>query len=454
MKNLCLISFLLLFFCSAASAQCTSGDCRNGFGTYIYPSGARYVGQFQDGKIFGNGTCYFKDGSIYQGEWENGKPNGKGIKTFKDGRKLSGVWKKGALVRETGGSEKGKSRNGSEEQAGCISGDCKNGQGMYIYPSGAIYNGEFKNGEINGTGVCQYSDGSSYRGSWKNRYPDGIGTRTYADGTVRVGLWKQGQPVDEEGNILDAWVEEDNLFSEGFDIQSGCISGDCTNGRGTFAYPNGDKYEGKFANGKPNGSGIYSYLNGEKYIGIFRDGLSHGKGKVYKDNSIIQEGVWVEGEYVGMPHRELPKEGCTDGDCIDGFGTFIFRSGAKYTGTFNNGQPEGQGTMTYTNGEKYSGDWVSGKYEGEGTLYIHNGSKVSGYWREGVYAGKERRPTVIRPEPGFERNRLSKHQPNLKVWAVIVGVASYNHMPLLRYTDDDAYRMFALLEKPGRWCFG
>jgi len=39
-------------------------------------------------------------------------------------------------------------------------------------------------------------------------------------------------------------------------------------------------------------------------------------------------------------------------------------------------------------------------------------------------------------------------QSHAKVWAVIVGVASYNHISSLRYSDDDAYQMFAFLKSP------
>ncbi len=35
-----------------------------------------------------------------------------------------------------------------------------------------------------------------------------------------------------------------------------------------------------------------------------------------------------------------------------------------------------------------------------------------------------------------------------KVWAVVVGVASYTEMPTLRYSDDDAYQMYAFLKSP------
>jgi hypothetical protein len=435
--NICFI----LFFCLSPfflDAQCVSGNCRDGSGIYIYPSGNKYVGQFTNGRITGIGTCYYTDGSKYQGEWLNGLPEGKGVKVFVDGRKISGNWKRGELVKEKEEIAKG----AAEGQSGCVSGDCRNGKGIYIYSSGAVYIGEFKDGIIHGVGVCNYSDGSKYQGQWVDRLPEGIGTRTYADGKIRNGMWKAGLPVDEYGTILDEYITENDPIGYGFEMQTGCISGNCDDGRGTFAYPNGSKYEGTFKDGQPNGSGIYTYPNGEKYVGIFRNGFQHGKGKLYREDEVV-EGVWEEGEYVGKSTKEIKESGCLSGDCINGFGTFAFRDGAKYSGSFRNKTQNGKGTIVYANGDKYTGDWKDGIYDGEGTLYLQNGAKVSGLWRQGVYAGLVR--DKIKDNPIIN---LNSSKSKLKVWAVIIGVASYNHMPVLRYTDDDAYRMYAFLKSP------
>src|SRR5690606_27266621 len=57
---------------------------------------------------------------------------------------------------------------------------------------------------------------------------------------------------------------------------------------------------------------------------------------------------------------------------------------------------------------------------------------------------------VVTSEPRDTKSDIltARNAGQLKVWAVIVGVSSYNHMPTLRYTDDDAYRMFAFLKSP------
>lgn len=47
---------------------CKKGDCKNGIGEIHFPSGNRYVGDFQGGMIHGNGTFYFAGGNVFEGE--------------------------------------------------------------------------------------------------------------------------------------------------------------------------------------------------------------------------------------------------------------------------------------------------------------------------------------------------------------------------------------------------
>jgi len=44
----------------------------NGQGTYTYPNGEKYVGEWKDGEQNGQGTETYPDGSKYIGEWRNG----------------------------------------------------------------------------------------------------------------------------------------------------------------------------------------------------------------------------------------------------------------------------------------------------------------------------------------------------------------------------------------------
>ena len=331
--------------------------------------------------------------------------------------------------------------------AQCIAGDCQNGQGTFIYPSGAKYIGNFRNGEIHGVGVCYYTDGSKFSGEWKNRFPDGKGTKTYSDGTKRTGKWIKGKPVDDQGKILEEYIaaKKEEQQDDGTNIQSGCLSGDCKNGSGVFAYPDGSKYEGEFLNSKFEGNGTFYFANNDKYVGQFKENYPHGAGARYHSDGTVENGEWREGEFIGSSLIESGQAGCIQGDCTDGKGTYIFKEGsAKYIGDFKDAQPHGFGICTYANGDRYRGEWAEGAFMGKGTLYLHNGTEVTGYWRAGEFLGKDKpmdyEPVFTQPAPA------APVDINTKVWAVVIGVASYDHMPVLRYTDDDAYRFYAFLK--------
>ncbi len=71
----------------------------NCFGTFTFPDGARYVGEFKDNKYNGLGTWTFPDGRKYVGEFKDDEPNGQGIEYKADGTvTASGSWSNGKLV--------------------------------------------------------------------------------------------------------------------------------------------------------------------------------------------------------------------------------------------------------------------------------------------------------------------------------------------------------------------
>ncbi len=356
--------------------------------------------------------------------------------------------------------------------AQCIAGNCKNGRGTFVYPSGARYAGDFKNSEIHGKGTCLYSDGSRYEGEWANRYPEGKGIKFLKDGSKLTGTWKKGvlmdgQEVKSNGATLVAKGKQDG---DGMTIQSGCINGDCEDGQGIYAYPDGSKYEGQFNKGKIHGWGTFYYNNGDKYVGTFKENVANGKGTIFHADKTQTVGEWKDGEYIGSSLIESGRIGCIQGDCANGKGTYIYKDGeAKYIGEFKNDEPHGQGSVFYANGERYVGQWERGSFNGKGTLYLKDGTEASGYWKDGEYLSKENtespeKEQVINIEPktdtpktvvtNTEKPTNKKKEPEtketneLKVWALVVGVSSYDHMPVLKYTDDDAYRMYAFLKSP------
>lgn len=442
MKNATTLLLLLLpFLSSNIQSQCISGDCYSGYGIMIYDGGEKYVGDFFHTKRHGYGEYFYNDGSRYTGYWRRGKRHGQGKLVYLNGREEGGKWQKGKL--KTTNTSTALTAKGSTPSTrptiryGCVSGDCQDGQGTYIYPGGAVYVGTFHQGEIHGSGICYYPDGSVYKGQWAHRYPEGLGTKTYADRKKRTGKWHKGLPVDDQNNPISIGALEREIDQESIVIQSGCIRGDCANGRGIFAYLDGSRYEGQFEENFPDGQGIFYYPNGDQYMGEFVRGLKHGKGKIKYANGKIKSGQWREGEF--LTSQSKPTKGCIKGNCQSGFGTYIFKDNAIYEGAFKHGQPEGNGIVKYENGERYEGQFKNGAFNGFGTLITADNQKYSGSWINGSFAGNQ-------PTKPIAKNKTTV--PKIKIWALVIGVASYNHMPTLHFTDDDAYRMYAFLKSP------
>jgi len=333
---------------------CIYGDCVNGYGTYVWSSGEKYSGKWVNDKRKGQGTNYFTNGERYEGEWANDLRNGYGTNYYVDGTTKAGMWEND---RYTG--------TGSNSY-GCISGDCDNGYGIYTWQSGERYEGYWKYdksdniGKRNGYGTNEFSNGAKYTGNWvfdkkdgygtyyyqpeskyksyigdyvmgkmtgngtfeyrsgqkyvgelKDNYFHGEGTMYYADGTSETGIWE-----------YDKLVRKSNIS------RTGCISGNCDSGFGTYVLESGDKYIGTFSNGTYSGRGTYTFATGETYEGEFARGTYHGQG------------------------------------------TFIFTTGRKYVGEWANGTYNGIGTMFYPDGTTQSGLWENNEYKGSGQKNI------------------------------------------------------------------------------------
>ena len=107
MKKLFLYVFLglLLSGCSEQNQldECIKGDCNNGYGTFKWTFGDKYVGGFKDNERHGQGTHTWVSGEFvgdkYVGEYKDGQPYGQGTWTYEDGRIEKGILKKDKLIK-------------------------------------------------------------------------------------------------------------------------------------------------------------------------------------------------------------------------------------------------------------------------------------------------------------------------------------------------------------------
>ncbi|MEL6637394.1 MAG: caspase family protein [Bacteroidota bacterium] len=341
--------------------------------------------------------------------------------------------------------------------AQCIQGNCYDGRGTYVYPSGAKYQGQFRQGKINGEGVLYFSNGNRYSGQWVDHYRQGEGRLVFTNGDVYEGHFRRSKFHGK--GVLD--------FANG-DRYTGQWADDVMHGQGSYDYHNGDRYEGWFRQGKLHGKGTMYYHDGDRFVGHWKNNLKSGQGTYYRANGKKISGTWTAGKI----HRDQITSGsagiataststtqieagtaptsssgqlnCNNTYCHEGQGAYTYGDGTKWVGYFRNGQPEGEGVCYYANGDKYVGGWERHAPHGEGIMYYTNGRVVGALWEYGSMVKKIEAENA----PVTTEAVAVDYNSSVKIWAVVIGVARYDHMPVLKYTDDDAYQIYAFLKSP------
>ncbi len=202
-----LVTLLLACCFGSAMAQSNLPACpssvdvrwTNCYGTYTYPNGNKYVGEWKDGNYNGQGTITYASGNKYVGEFKDDKRNGQGTYTFADGENYVGEFKddkangQGTYTFADGNKYVGEFKDGK-----------RNGQGTLTIASGNKYVGEFKDGNYNGQGTYFFLadnqfKGNKYVGEFKDNNFNGQGIKYLANGKVdQSGIWKDGVLVQSK----------------------------------------------------------------------------------------------------------------------------------------------------------------------------------------------------------------------------------------------------------------
>jgi antitoxin component YwqK of YwqJK toxin-antitoxin module len=148
--------------------------------------------------------------------------------------------------------------------------------------------------------------------------------------------------------------------------QTGCVSGDCQNGTGTFIDKDGNKYTGEFKNGLPNGQGTYIFMypsgdpTGEKYEGGWSNGVWSGEGvhTLYGQKTYAK---YTRGKPMNCKFKVLYKSGVT-----------------KESGVYIDSLLNGGDTVYYKSGKinyilNYKNDVLEGAYK----EYSENGTLLA-----------------------------------------------------------------------------
>jgi len=169
----------------------------------------------------------------------------------------------------------------------CISGNCDNGNGVYLYEDKSRYEGEWRNGKPNGKGKYYYSTGESFDGLLQDGVKNGYGKYIYSGKDYYQGNFKNNKP---EG--AGKYVTSDG------DIYQGQYKDGKLNGIGSITQNTGDKYTGSIVDDLPDGNGTYYYSSGDKFEGSYKKGQKNGSGVLYYQKGGTLKGIWVDGLFV------------------------------------------------------------------------------------------------------------------------------------------------------------
>ena len=289
-----------------------SGYLNNCFGSYTYPSGNQYVGEFRADKRDGLGTFYSSSGSVIsQGVWAY------------DHFISEKLVVQTSLINQSAYAQEVQPFKAQSKLPACPSsgyfGYCF---GEYKYPSGNKYLGEFKADKRDGLGTFYDSNGAVIKqGIWSfDNFVSAVQILQAAvplNAELTVGAYLQSSLPTCKGNTVPKWTDCYGVQTWGNDDVKyiGEYKSGLHHGRGVL-FLAGEKYEGDFDSGVFNGVGSFTTSAGVKFVGEFKFGKWHGLGIEYAPNGVVlRSGRWTNGNFFNafeietsrFPFKSLPQ---------------------------------------------------------------------------------------------------------------------------------------------------
>ena len=156
----------------------------------------------------------------------------------------------------------------------CVYGSCGNGRGTLNLktPWGlGEYIGDFRDEEFHGYGRLEipisFTQRAVYAGNWVRGQREGRGTHWNGEGKLYIGEWRNNKRHGTGSYFFNIpeWKENEHTefwLKENFENYTGDFVDDHFQGKGTYRWPDGQRYEGSFFASDKHGEGVFYYTTG------------------------------------------------------------------------------------------------------------------------------------------------------------------------------------------------
>ena len=178
-----------------------------------------------------------------------------------------------------------------------------------------------------------------------------------------IVLNRPDREVEPSEKLVSIYQQVSEIYDDGTSYIGEKFLG-LRQGKGTYQFKDGYRYEGTWEEDQMSGFGILWVTDDIKwYEGEWKNGTFHGRGIIYN-----------------LTPEELEAEKLYSDDLNQ-----IGNGWEKYEGLFNQGAKNGFGTLFLTNGDTFTGNFSLDNVEGRGSYAKPSKKKViAGVWKENI----------------------------------------------------------------------
>mmetsp|Transcript_122678 Transcript_122678/g.392785 ORF Transcript_122678/g.392785 Transcript_122678/m.392785 type:complete len:366 (-) Transcript_122678:343-1440(-) len=257
------------------------------------------------------------------------------------------------------------------------------GHGVLEWSTKARYVGEFFNGLYHGEGTFEWPDKAHvYRGQWQFGEKSGKGTLTTSCGSIYSGDFHAGH-LEGRGTIT--FITNDQYVGE--------FKDSAFTGLGCYTWSSGTTLMGVFENNFCSKLGKKAYPNGQVYVGELLEDEEHGRGVLADQSGNRIVGIWnrgkLEEELIEAIVRAQEVDALASADQLQRVFVSSRSVSAASRASEAMASGEGRSVVVFANGDRYFGGLKDGQKSGEGMYVYGDGCAFKGQWVDDALDGEQ-----------------------------------------------------------------